>query len=281
MIPATEHEFIDEKIITGEIQLFRTLWNNSKDSMFVVRLANDGTYISEKSNPTQKKISKTVDEEIDNLPLSKILDTKVYEKIAKRYDECINKNIPITYEESHIIEGENKYFTTTILPVIDTTNNLTRIFGISRDITAIKNAEKTMNEYNENLKKSVIKSENEQKILLSLFDKGDSTLFQWNNDALWSVSYVSKNILKLLGYSQDEFLNGNINYIDCIHKEDLPIVLEEVKKATKSDENYFQHKPYRLVTKENECKWVIDYTVIIRDENEQITHFVGYITNIT
>lgn len=46
--------------------------------------------------------------------------------------------------------------------------------------------------------------ENEAKdkdILLSLFDLSDAVLFKWNNDATWSVSFVSKSVENLLEYS--------------------------------------------------------------------------------
>lgn len=37
-------------VIKGELLLFRTLWNNSEDNMFIVRKEKDGTYISKKLN---------------------------------------------------------------------------------------------------------------------------------------------------------------------------------------------------------------------------------------
>ena len=122
---------------------------------------------------------------------------------------------------------------------------------------------------------------NEQTSLLSLFDKGDSVLFKWNNDEHWSIVYVSKSVSRLLGYTQDEFLNGEIHYSDCIDKNNLATVMEEVEEGGKSNKNYFQHKPYKLITKGGKVKWVLDYTVILRDKDDKITHYLGYITDIT
>ena len=121
----------------------------------------------------------------------------------------------------------------------------------------------------------------EQEVLLSLFDMGDSVLFNWNNDDSWSVKIVSSGIYKLLGYTSKEFIDGYITYKECIYKEDIERVSQEVLDAQKNKDKYFKHIPYRLVTKSNQIKWVHDYTLIIKDDNNIITNYIGNITDIT
>lgn len=122
----------------GELTLFRTIWNTSRDNMFIVR-KEDTKYISERVNRALKEIFHVTDEQMTNTPLTKILDKNTYEKISKKYDECINKNEIITYEENHILENKQiRYWETTIIPVVDKKENITRIFGISKEITQFK-----------------------------------------------------------------------------------------------------------------------------------------------
>ena len=121
----------------------------------------------------------------------------------------------------------------------------------------------------------------EKNSLLSLFEYGDSVLFKWNNDEHWSINYVSSNVANLLEYEKEEFLNSRIAYMECIHEEDLPNVISDVEQSSNSRDDFFRHRPYRVVTKAKEIKWVLDYTVIIRDENENITHYLGYILDVT
>ena len=134
---------------------------------------------------------------------------------------------------------------------------------------------------NNTLEHKVLEKTKEQDILLSLFDKGDSVLFKWNNDEHWSIDHVSSSVQKLLGYSQSEFMNSKITYDQCIHKNDLQNVIKEVEDGSKSNKDFFKHAPYRIVSKSGDIKWVIDYTVIIRDEENNITHYLGYINDIT
>ncbi|MAD42313.1 MAG: hypothetical protein CL623_07970 [Arcobacter sp.] len=118
----------------------------------------------------------------------------------------------------------------------------------------------------------------EQSGLLSLFDIGDTVLFKWNNDATWSISHVSKNVVNLLGYTKEEFLNQEVNYSSCIHKDDIKKVKEEVKN---NKDQFFRHSPYRLITRDQKIKWVVDYTVLIRNEKDEITYFLGYLLDIS
>lgn len=121
----------------------------------------------------------------------------------------------------------------------------------------------------------------EQQKLLSLFDVGDSVLFKWNNDPHWSIEYVSKNVSKLLGYDEEEFLQGRVNFIQCIHQDDLQTVINEVKEGKNSPEGFFKHKPYRVITKSGLIKWVLDYTVLDKDEKGNIAYYIGYLVDIT
>lgn len=114
-----------------------------------------------------------------------------------------------------------------------------------------------------------------------LFDKGKAVLFRWKNDAYWSVDYVSKNIQELLNYSNEEFLSSSINYIDCIYHEDLAGVKSELALALAESKEYLEHTPYRLLTKDNRVKWVLDQTLIQRDKKGEITHYIGHISDIT
>jgi len=122
---------------------------------------------------------------------------------------------------------------------------------------------------------------NEESLYLSLFDKGDSTLFKWRNDEHWSIENVSQSAKELLGFTQEDFMSSEVVYTSCIHKEDLATVTQEVMDACKSNVEYFKHEPYRIITKDKTVKWVLDYTTVVRDEDGEISHFIGVITDIT
>ena len=135
--------------------------------------------------------------------------------------------------------------------------------------------------HNETLAEKIKEKTKEQSLLLSLFDKGDTVLFKWNNDDVWSVDYVSLSVEKFTGYKKSDFTSNKVNYASIVHKNDIKRVSDEVSFAINSDLEFFKHEPYRIVLKDKTIKWVLDYTIIVRDENNKISHFIGIIGDIT
>ncbi len=145
---------IGDTNLSGELLLFHTLWNDSNDNMFIVCLNDNGDFISESTNPSLEKIFGLKSHEIDGKSLQDILDEPSYNNICKRYHQCIQLNRPITYEESMLFDGKERFWNTTILPVISDDGTI-RIFGISREITELKNLSKELQKANENLEQKV------------------------------------------------------------------------------------------------------------------------------
>ena len=203
---------------------------------------------------------------------------KVYTK-----DEFSTFIIVVSFSFLTIIVLILLYFSKSKAKVLKASN---KILQEKSELLARTNEELEESEYetqllNETLEQRVYEKTKEQNLLLSLFDKGSSVLFKWNNDEHWSIDYVSSSVESLLGYKQEDFMNNNISYDKCIHKDDLDRVIKEVTLESQLKKDFFKHEPYRIITRNKDIKWVMDYTVIIKDENNNITHFLGYINDIT
>ena len=113
-----------------------------------------------------------------------------------------------------------------------------------------------------------------------LFKIGPTVVFIWENKENWPVFSVSENILNIYGYKSSEFLLSDLRYADLVHKDDIDFVSKEVIEASDSNKESFEHNPYRVMCKDGKYKWVQDTTIIIRDKNK-ITHYIGYLHDIT
>lgn len=134
---------------------------------------------------------------------------------------------------------------------------------------------------NTDLEEKIIQRTNEQNQLLSLFNKGDVSLFKWKNDEHWSIEYASNNTKDIFGYTKEEFLNEDIVYANIIHKDDLLRVTKEMTDTINKKKDFFRHKPYRVITKDAKVIWVLDNTLVIKNSQGKATHFLGYISDIT
>lgn len=176
-------------------------------------------------------------------------------------------------------------------PIISTQNEVLGTFAIYNDkaSTPSKYELKTIETYANIAAKAIEKYSyikktqalsQQQKTLLSLFDKGESTLFMWKSHN-WKINFVSGSVKKLLGYDENDFLTNTINYEQCIHKNDLAKFRNEISQARKDKLEHFRHEPYRIITKDKTEKWVLDYKAIQKDKNGEIQYFIAYITDIT
>jgi PAS domain S-box-containing protein len=114
-----------------------------------------------------------------------------------------------------------------------------------------------------------------------MFLHGPVATFTWQNRENWPVEQVSANVIDIIGYRADDFLNGSVLYAQCVHPDDLDRVIEEVMTHSEGGADSFIHKPYRLISPTGNTVWVLDTTTIIRDDKGEITHYLGYLVDIS
>ena len=135
---------------------------------------------------------------------------------------------------------------------------------------------------NSQLKKEIESRKSIEKELgdtLELFNLGETTLFKWKNDEVWSIEYASQNTQKVLGYHFQDFMSNKVKYVKLIHPDDIDRVIDEVTTNIKKDS--FTHTPYRIKNGDGIYIWVTDMTKIIKNEQGKALHFLGYIRDIT
>ncbi len=126
------------------------------------------------------------------------------------------------------------------------------------------------------------KMEEALKEAYNIINSGAAVAFLSKNAEGWPVEFVTDNVVNLFGYTAQEFSSGQIAYEKIIHPDDFTAVEEEVANNSEAQGvKEFTHKPYRIITKDGEIKWVRDVTQIRRDSNEEITHYQGTVIDIT
>lgn len=119
----------------------------------------------------------------------------------------------------------------------------------------------------------------------SLFDTGPVVVFKWGAQPVggnpWPVHFVTGNVASLLGYSPSVFLENQLVYSDLIHPDDIGHVTAEVTLALDSGTSRFTHKDYRLRHSDGHYIWVMDVTMIDRDDSGQPSAFNGYLVDVT
>ena len=114
-----------------------------------------------------------------------------------------------------------------------------------------------------------------------LFENGPVVIIKYMNQEGYPVEYVSSNIKDLTGHSQSSLIRGDLNYSDLIDRQDFLRFYNEIEAIKHTNSEYVGHEPYRLQSKDDQAIWVSDYTRIIRNDENNIVYFTGYLLNIT
>ncbi|MFK5986516.1 MAG: PAS domain-containing protein, partial [Pseudomonadota bacterium] len=104
---------------------------------------------------------------------------------------------------------------------------------------------------------------------------------KWANKEKSPVEFVSQNILTILGYTPDDFMEGKIKYFDLIHPDDIAKVMHEIDYSSTHGIDEFTHELYRIKDNLGNYHHVYEHTQIIRDNQGNIIHYQGYISDET
>ena len=125
-----------------ENRLLSKLWQKSLDNMFILKVIDDDFYVVSTNDAQQESVHI---EDIDHLdkPLREVLPPELYNFVAPNYHRCIQTHSPIQYDESETFtsgDGSVRHWSTMLNPISDDNGVVDYIFGISRNITELKNA---------------------------------------------------------------------------------------------------------------------------------------------
>lgn len=135
---------------------FDRVWQHSPDNMFVIRRRGPKDYIAEAINPSMAKKLHLDPETTINRPLQALIAPDFLDNVIARYEDCIAQGCPVDYEESGAAPGHPPmYWNTLLVPAISADGSVTRIYGISRDISHIRRKEQELLHAQQELEKRV------------------------------------------------------------------------------------------------------------------------------
>ncbi|RLD52281.1 MAG: hypothetical protein DRJ05_17565, partial [Bacteroidetes bacterium] len=250
----------EETIHESENNL-RALFNAM--TYIVFEMDYDGRYID--IAPTSPELMFKPSKDIVGKTLHDIFPKPEADKFLEFIRKCLNENKINIIEYPLTINERTIWFEGRATP--KTKNS---ILYIANDITERKQAEEEIKHSN-----SLIQQER------NMFMAGPVVVFKWRNTEGWPVEYVSPNVKEVFDFSVKEFISGDFLYAELILPEDTERVDTEVAFYSKNGVKNFIHQPYRIVRKDGQIIWVDDFTSILRNENGDIIHYLGYIVDIT
>lgn len=104
-------------------------------------------------------------------------------------------------------------------------------------------------------------------------------VYRCKNDNNWTMTFVSRQCEEITGYAPSDLINNSKKaYNDLIFEKDRETVWNTVQNALKKNEAYETN--YRILTRQNEMRWVWERGVGVEDENGEL-FLEGFIEDIT
>ncbi|AKH97525.1 multi-sensor signal transduction histidine kinase [Halanaeroarchaeum sulfurireducens] len=124
------------------------------------------------------------------------------------------------------------------------------------------------------------RAELELKSERDMFKNGPAVVFKWVDAEGWPITYVSKNVERVFGYTPAELQEHEFEYGDLVHSGDLDRIEQEMSAYVDEETDLFNPEPYRVTTAEGDVRWVAEYTKTLQEDGDR-NHLIGYIVDIT
>jgi len=114
-----------------------------------------------------------------------------------------------------------------------------------------------------------------------MFYQGPVTVLTLENNSQLNIVHATPNIKQLTGLTASELCQVKASFIECLVSEDRENYLAESRQAVDNRLTSFPRKPYRLKHAAGGIRWIREVSSCKSDHHGDITHFNGYLIDIT
>ncbi|MDD3721411.1 MAG: PAS domain S-box protein [Lutibacter sp.] len=128
------------------------------------------------------------------------------------------------------------------------------------------------------------KKEKDDKIkaAYNIINKSPTIALLCKNEWDFPIEFASENTINLFGYSHTELTKGTVKLYQLVYPEDLKWVSETFLKLFKiKNSNEFKFRPFRILTKNGDVKWIQASIDVVKNSTNEITHIQGICEDIT
>ncbi|MFP4099941.1 PAS domain S-box protein [Coleofasciculus sp.] len=117
-----------------------------------------------------------------------------------------------------------------------------------------------------------------QQHLQYLLTSSPAVIFSTQPESNYKLTYISDNVVNVLGYIPEQFLKGSDFWLNHIHPEDINLILQELPRKLNQGNYSFE---YRFLHADRTYHWLLDEGRLIRDEKGEPIEVVGYFVDIS
>jgi len=130
----TSRDVTDRKERERRLSEAQTVFDHAQDAIFLVDVADDGTFRVQRVNPAYEELTGRSVEDLRGKRPREIVDEETAAEIEARYRECVDRATPIEYDERIAFSGDPRHWHTNLAPVVED-GEVVKLVGATRDVT--------------------------------------------------------------------------------------------------------------------------------------------------
>ena len=161
---------------------------------------------------------------------------------------------------------------------IDTGEDLEDV--VAERTTALKRAYEILQRHYSQRLKAENDLRESQRAMTTLLSNLPGMAYRCPGDHAWTMEFVSEGSLELTGFEPAMLINNKeVAYVQLIHRDDLEMVWQQVKKALKHKEPF--RLIYRIATRSGQEKWLWEQGRGVYSDSGELTAIEGFIADVT
>jgi len=223
---------------------YRTLAESSPDAIYIINNAGIVEYV----NRAAAALVGREPADIAGRPPEACFAPGTFSRQAQNLERVRQSGQPLVAENCNTIGGRQVWQDTLLVPLQDKDGQVRAIMGVSRDITARKEAEEALRRSEERYRAV---SELTSDFAFAIRIGAGAVALEWITDA----------IARITGLTMDEIRTRG-SWQHFVHADDLPLVRELLATLRRGQP---LEQQVRLITKAGQIRWVQAYAVPVRD----------------
>ena len=237
---------------------------NVFDWIWVVGVAEDGAMGFETVNPPLGAGAGFLSPGFAGRPVAECFGGPDGVAFLSHLRQVLQEGIPRPYEEEHVVDGTTRSFQTILTPVRNKWGRIHRIAGVSRDVTALKEALAALRASEERLNHAL---EGTQQGL-------------WDWDLAAGKVYRSPRWFGMIGLPPGAIEDTYDAGLKLIHPDDRRQIEAAMSAHLEGRVPRFEAE-YRLRTRSGEWIWVFDAGKVVAWDGDRPARVAGMCTDIT
>jgi diguanylate cyclase (GGDEF)-like protein/PAS domain S-box-containing protein len=271
----SEKKAAEEKLRESE-ELFRQLAENIREVFFVntpdmKQLIYVSPAYEELSGRTREEAYRNPNAWVDTIPAE---DRERALRAFERAQKGEKTDMEYRFQRP---DGSRRWHRSRTYPVRDDQGRLTRVVGLSEDVTEQKNAEEELREAQEKLKLALEGVRESEELFRQLAENIREVFLAITPDPL-RVIYVSPAYEEIWGRPVAELYERPTAWVEAIHPDDHEWASDLVRRSQQREKTDME---YRIVRPDGSIRWIRHRTYPLHDTQGHFMRKVGFAEDIT